>query len=321
MPLDPATLRFCSLLRHDLERMAERADERIARGHETEFDPVSGLALVQTRHGDPIARLYGEVLATYMSRDRILRWAWAGRSEAALPMHGDLVFRTGHARGVPQLAMSVVADLDVAEATTLVQLGALVARAEGVHPRTVGADIEYIGLFERARPTESAPAPEHRYSLPPAPSVVSHARSVAPGPVDRRVSGAWSNLGPAGTSNSARPPNTESAAARPQEPMRAHVLPVANLVLAELTQRVPGYRQGLFQLTVDPAELKKPAMHLAVLDASGVLRAMDVPASLVEAAVTMVLAVRRENNGTWMKLAVRITPKPDGGATLHVDVS
>ena len=62
-------------------------------------------------------------------------------------------------------------------------------------------------------------------------------------------------------------------------------------------------------------------MQLVVIDAAGILRALDPPADVVEAAATMVEEDRREGNGQWRKLSARITPKPDGGATLHVDVT
>ena len=53
----------------------------------------------------------------------------------------------------------------------------------------------------------------------------------------------------------------------------------------------------------------------------GILRALDPPVDVVEAAVSMVEADRREGNVHWRKLSARITPKADGGATLHVDVT
>ena len=135
-----------------------------------EFDTVSRIATFQTRRGDVVARLYGEVLATYAPDDRILRWAWAGRSSSAAPTHGDVVFREGQARGVPQLTMSVVGDLELEDAKALVELGALVARAEAVHERMAGGEIELLGLFDRPRPSESVElARESRFSVPPPP--------------------------------------------------------------------------------------------------------------------------------------------------------
>src|SRR5947209_7055469 len=124
MPLDEATRRFAFLLQRDLRRLSERREEHAARGEEMKFDSVTRIAVVQTRRGEAASRLYGEVLATYAPHDRILRWAWAGRSSSAPATHGDIVFREGQARGVPQLAMSVVGDLDLEDAKTLVQLGA-----------------------------------------------------------------------------------------------------------------------------------------------------------------------------------------------------
>src|SRR6478736_2639940 len=131
MPLDEATRRFAFLLQRDLRRIEERREERAARGEVVRFDSISRIAVMQTRRGESVARLFGEILATYAPHDRILRWAWAGRSSSAPPTHGDVVFREGQSRGVPQLSMSVVGDLDLDEARTLLKLGALVARAEG----------------------------------------------------------------------------------------------------------------------------------------------------------------------------------------------
>src|SRR3954447_19044484 len=137
MALDEATRRFSFLLQRDLRRMAERREEQIARGEDVKFDSISRIAIVQARTGESVARLHGEILATYTPYDRILRWAWAGRAPSAPSTHGDVVFREGQARGVPQLAMSVVGDLDYEEAAMLVKLGALVARAEAVHERKI----------------------------------------------------------------------------------------------------------------------------------------------------------------------------------------
>ncbi len=103
MPLDEATRRFSYLLQRDLRRMATLRDEQDARGEEIKFDSVTRIAVVQTKRGDAVSRLHGEVLATYTPYDRILRWAWAGRSPSAPSTYGDVVFREGQARGVPQL--------------------------------------------------------------------------------------------------------------------------------------------------------------------------------------------------------------------------
>jgi hypothetical protein len=355
MPLDEATRRFAFLLQRDLRRMTERRQEQAARGDEMKFDSVSRIAIVQARGGGPVTRLHGEVLATYAPYDRILRWGWAGRAPSASPTHGDVIFREGQARGVPQLAMSVVGDLDYEDAATLVKLGALVARAEAVHERKVSTDVQFIGLFERSRPAENAEAPESRFSVPPPPT--ERAPSQPPGPVPRayrsippirevfepRTHGSrppvdaagaatsWSNLGAAGTSSSASsaPPAQRSSSSIPvakklREPSRALFLPVANAALAALTRGSKGYLQGLFVLTLDTEgrgnEPRRLMVQLVVIDLAGILRALDPPVDVIEAAASMVEADRREGNGTWRKLSARITPKPNGGATLHVDV-
>jgi hypothetical protein len=68
-------------------------------------------------------------------------------------------------------------------------------------------------------------------------------------------------------------------------------------------------------MTVDSeAPTRHLVVQLVVVDASGLLSALDPPVELVEAAAAM------SRDARWRKLTARITPKPDGGATLHVDV-
>jgi hypothetical protein len=359
MPLDEATRRFSFLLQGDLRRLTSVREEQAARGEEIKFDSVSRIAIVETRRGEAVARLHGEILATYTPYDRILRWAWAGRSPSAPLTHGDVVFREGQARGVPQLAMSVVGDLSEEDAATLVKLGALVARAEGLHDRKVGPDTEFIGLFDRSRPAENTDATENRFSVPPPPAAD---KSQPPGPPPRAYrsippireifeprthgsrppvvpaggSTSWSNLGAAGASPSTppsaavTPPAGTSSSQMPvakklREPSRALFLPVANAALAALARGSKGYLQGLFVLTLDTegrgTEPRRLMVQLVVVDTAGILRALDPPADVIEAAASMVAADRREGNGSWRKLSARITPKANGGATLHVDVS
>jgi len=360
MPLDEATRRFAFLLQRDLRRISERREEHAARGEQLEFDSVSRMAILQSRRGEAVARYYGEVLATYAPDDRILRWAWAGRSSSAPPTHGDVVFREGQARGVPQLSMSVVGDLDHEDAKQLVKLGALVARADGVHELKVGAEIEFVGIFDRPRPSEAVEqARESRFSVPPPPAVEKPAapdpkgppprayRSippireifeprtgsspprampsslppVAPSPSPSRAPAAAS---PRAGSSAPAPAPAAGANKKLREPSRELFLPVASTALAALSKS-KGYLQGLFVVTLDgepsATETRRIVVQLVVIDTAGILRALDPAADLVEAAATMVEADRREGNGHWRKLSARITPKPDGGATLHVDVT
>ena len=372
MPLDEATRRFAFLLQRDLRRISERREEHAARGEQLEFDSVSRMAILQSKRGEAVARYYGEVLATYAPEDRILRWAWAGRSSSASPTHGDIVFREGQARGVPQLSMSVVGDLDKEDAKALVKLGALVARAEGIHELKAGSEIEFVGIFDRPRPSDAVePARESRFSVPPPPPVIEKPgdRKAPPGrayrsippireifeprtgsspprtmssasagaasakasssgpPPPPPVSSLHSSLppvAPARGGSSAPPPAAGAANKKLREPSRELFLPVANAALAALA-RSKGYLQGLFVVTLDgePSSTgtRRIVVQLVVVDAAGILRALDPAADLVEAAAAMVEADRREGNGHWRKLSARITPKPDGGATLHVDVT
>ena len=333
MPLDEATRRFTFLLQGDLRRLADKRDEHAARGEAMKFDSVTRIATLETRRGESLARLYGEVLATFTPYDRILRWGWAGRASSASVTHGDVIFREGQARGVPQLAMSVVGDLDGEEASTLVKLGALVARAEAVHERSVGSDVEYIGLFDRPSPAEDAAS---RFSVPP-PPVIERAQSSMPPPprayrsippireiYEPRTSGPRHAAvrAPARSSASTIPPAPDAAVKTLREPSRALFLPVANAALAALTRGSKGYLQGLFVLTLDTEArgTRRLMVQLVVVDAAGILRALDPPLDVIEAAAALVEADRLEGNGTWRKLSARITPKPDGGATLRVDV-
>jgi hypothetical protein len=310
MPLDEATRRFAFLMQRDVRQLVER-DE--ARGDAVTYDPISRIVARSGGRGEPF-RFYGERLALYSPRDRIFRWAWAGSSSSS--SHVELVFREGQSRGVPQLTQSIVADIGENEAMLLVRLGALVANAEGVHVETRESEIELIGLFDRTRPIDgpskfSVPPPEAAPKPAPAPRYIPH-RSLPP---VREV------FEPRHTSSRPPPP----AAPRPakiREPSRSLFLPVAQAVLATLATTVPDYRQALFVLSVtgDATGKRRLIVGLVVLDAEGLLRALDPAESLVEDAARLVDADREDGNGPWRKLSARITPKPDGGATLHVDV-
>ena len=250
--------------------------------------------------------------------------------------------------------MSVVGDLELEEAKTLVELGALVARAEAVHERMASGEIELLGLFERPRPSDIVElARESRFSVPPPPvggegrrHEGASAARVPIDPADPRGVRAADRLEPAArgddvfeaaersTATAAHAPRVTIASAacrrkKLREPSRALFLPVANAALAALARGSKGYLQGLFVLTLDhrASDPKRPiatkrrvVVQLVVVDVAGILRALDPAVDVVEAAVAMVEADRREGNGEWRKLSARITPKRDGGATLHVDV-
>jgi hypothetical protein len=250
--------------------------------------------------------------------------------------------------------MSVVGELDLEDATMLVRLGALVARADSVHERAApSGEIEFVGIFDRPRPSESTEAGrESRYSVPPPPApdrsaepkpagVARAYRSVPPiqeifeprsGAGATRGEGAGSSAPKARSSGgwSPRLPGESSPPAPRtlQEPSRALFLPVANAALLALARHGKSYLQALFVVTLDrasherdPARPSRLVVQLVIIDGAGILRALDPPAEVVEAAAEMVEADRREGNGHWRKLSARITPKPDGGASLHVDVT
>ncbi len=330
MPLDEATRRFAFLLQKEARRLSHRKSVRGATADEVLWDSVSRIATVRTPGGEIAAKLYGEVLATYAPEDRILRWAWVGRPPSTQPTHGDVVVREGQARGVPQLAMSVVGDLEQEEAESLVRLGAVLARAEGIYERRLGVDVQYIGLFERSRPAISEPG---HMSIPPPPTRPKSEPPPPARPAYRSLPPIREIFEPRASHGSSRPPPDASSSSRPasalrpiREPSRTIFLPVANAALAALEVGSKGYLQGLFVVTVDQEgrggdSKRRVVVQLVVVDVAGTLRALDPPESLIEAVVTMIEADRRDGNGAWRKLSARITPKPNGGATLNVDVT
>lgn len=299
MPLDESSRRFAFLLQRDLRRIEDRARARKDRGEEVRYDAVSRVATWENRRGDVVGRWYGEALASYNARDRILRWAWAFRSTTEGGTHAELVFKEGQAKSVPQLSMSVVNDVTDEEAMTLARLGAVAARADDVHVKDKEGDedsVEVIGLFESSRPSDRLRvASANRISVPP-PPVAPSSPTPTPRPAHRSL-----------------PPVTELYEPRNE---RTQLVPIANMAIAWCGQRSPGFQQGLLVMTVDDDSRRGRhlVVQLVVIDVEGQLRALDPPVELVEAAAAMSIDAR------WRKLAARITPKPDGGATLHVDV-
>jgi hypothetical protein len=320
MPLDESSRRFAFLLQRDLRRIEDRARVRKDRGEEVRYDAVSRVATWENRRGDVVARWYGESLATYNARDRILRWSWAFRSTTEGGTHAELVFKEGQSRSVPQLSMSVVNDVTHEEAMMLARLGAVAARAEDVHVQAKEGDedsVEVIGLFESSRPSDRLKIPSvNRISVPP-PPVAPSKPTPTPRAAHRTLPPITEVYEPRSTSKAPglvrdEPPDTPLS----QPPAREQLLPIANMAIVWCGQRSPGFRQGLLVVTVDadPRRGRHLVVQLVVIDVEGELRALDPPVELVEAAVEMSADAR------WRKLTARITPKPDGGATLHVDV-
>jgi hypothetical protein len=328
MPLDESSRRFAFLLQRDLRRIEDRERARRDRGDEVRYDAVSRVATWETRRGDVVGRWYGESLATYNARDRILRWSWAFRATTEGGTHAELVFKEGQSKGVPQLSMSVVNDVTEEEAMTLARLGAVAARADGIHVQKKEGDedsLELIGLFESSRPSDRLKVPSaNRISVPPPPVAPSRPtptpraahRSLPP--VTELYEPRGSNRPglardePVDTPRSAPPP---SAAEDAPPPTRDRLVPLANMAIVWCGQRSPGFLQGLLVMTVDnDARGRHLVVQLVVLDAHGHLNALDPPLELVEAAVAL------SGDARWRKLTARITPKQDGGATLHVDV-
>ena len=301
MPLDEATHRFAFLMQRDLRKLTDRERDQERRGESISYDTVSRVATFETRGGEVTGRHYGAMLATYNPDERIFRWAWtaSAKTNTGFATHAENIFREGQSRGVPQLAMSVINDISVEEALTLAQLGALVARANALHVRAAEDAFEYVGLFDRPRPTESI-ADDSRFSVPPL-------RTSQKMPPIREV---WEPR------NSSSPPPA-GVAPKIREPARALFLPVANLALASLASSVPGFQQALLVTTIEGDRVD---VQLVALDAMGILRALEPRAELLAEAQRMVDDDRKEGNTAWRRLSARITPKQDGGATLAVDV-
>lgn len=323
MPLDESSRRFAFLLQRDLRRIEDRERSRRDRGEEVRYDAVSRVATWETRRGDVVGRWYGESIATFNARDRIFRWSWAFRATTEGGTHAELVFKEGQSKGVPQLSMSVVNDVTAEEAMILARLGAVAARADGIHVQKKEGDedsVEVIGLFESSRPSDHLRiSSANRISVPPPPVAVAPS---LPTPTPRA---AYRSLPPITElyepRHSSRPPAgivrdepVDTPLSEP--PARERLLPIANMAIVWCGQRSPGFRQGLLVMTVDadPRRGRHLVVQLVVIDVEGQLHALDPPVELVEAGAAMSVDAR------WRKLTARITPKTDGGATLHVDV-
>jgi len=286
MPLDEATLQLELGLERELRVVREREVTRHDRGEVVLWDPVTRMVTWESRRGEVIGRWYGEVVASYVPRDRILRWSWAGRPSTAAASHAEAISREGGERGVSQLAMSIVAELSEDDAAQLARLGVIVVRGQGLHIERGDTDIELVGLFDSPRPREVEPA-AGQFSVPPP---VVALRSTPP-------------------ARATVPP------IKIREPARAIFVPVATGVLSTLAKTAPAYRQAIFVITLDPLHVS-----LTIVDGVGNLRSLDASQSLIDATSRMVAADRADGNGPWKKLTARIIPKPDGGASLAVDV-
>jgi hypothetical protein len=328
MPLDEATRRSIFIHQHEVKRLVERERARVERGEEVHYDTGSRMATWETRLGEIIGRWYGEIVASYLVRDRILRWAWAGRSSVSSVTHAEVVAREGQARGVPQLTMSIVGELDEEEASMLARLGVLVAGGAGMKIERGEEEITFVGLFDSPRPRDGEILDPSRYSVPPPPVTRSSAPPPRPPsnppaayrsmPPIREIYGPRSARG---TRSTPPPPPPREV----REPARSILLPVATGVLNVLARSVPGFQQALFVITVDreaplASERQGLGVFLVANESSSQLRAVDLPTDLVEAAARLVDADRNDGNGPWRKLSARIVPKADGGATLQVDV-
>lgn len=372
MPLDEATKRFLLMLQGDLARLQATDLAHESRGEKLRYDSVSRFGTYEARTGTIARRLYGELLATFERDEKILRWAWVGRpgNNPASATHVDAMFREAQARSISQLTMSVVGDITDDEALDLARLGAVFARAETLHVRDRGDVLEYIGLFERPRPSEET-KPE-RFSVPPPPvapketpkparairsippirEIAAPARpdaraevddgepirpstprdpdrasarparppSVPPGPKPPRDRGEPVKAPSAPPPKAASAPPPKAPSVPPPASRREAVRPVANAALVALAQMCEGYKQALVVLNVEPGsrgEKRRFFVQLVAIDADGLLQSLDPPAPLVDAAAVLL----ESESAPFRKLSARVTPKPDGGATLVVDVA
>jgi hypothetical protein len=284
--MDANARKLAESLGSELAAVRRRAKARADRGEEIRWDPLTRIVTWESRRGEVIGRWYGEIIATYVPRDRIVRWSWAGKSTLS---HAEMIARVGGDQGVAQLAQSVVGDLDEEDAIELVELGIVVAHGQGMLVVRRTSEIELVGLFDSARPREGDAT--RAFSLPP-PETATR-----------------SNSNPPAAARGSRPP------APVREPARAIFVPVAYALLEQLVKTAVGYRQALFVIRPDPLEVS-----LTILDGDGVLRSIDPSRTVTESATRMVAADRADGNGPWRKLSARIVPKADGGARLTVDV-
>jgi hypothetical protein len=326
MPLDEASRHLVTLLDAELRSFGARDDARAERGEEVRFDSVSRMATWESRRGDVIGRWYGEVIASYSPKDRILRWSWAGRTSLAAPSHGEAMASEGQARGISQLAVSIVGDLEEIEAFTLVRLGLVLAKAQGVTVHRLDTEVRFVGLFDSPRPHEGS-SESRRYSVPPPPvapaSLRPPPRPSAPPPAPRvpTLPPIREIFAPRSTPRNL-PSSPPSADKKIREPARPLFVPVATAVLHALAKGAPHFQQALFVLSIaDPEASRVASLTLVAVDAGGALRSVDVSIELVDAASRMIQADREDGNGPWKKLTARVVPKPDGGATLNVDVT
>lgn len=296
VPIDAATRSLVETLGAELGAIRDRAKARAARGEEIRWDALTRMVTWESRRGEVIGRWYGEVIATYVLRDRILKWSWAGKSTAS---HAEVISRAGGDRSVRQLAQSLVADLDEPEALELAELGIVLARGQGMLVVRGTFELELVGLFDSARPRDDAKV---GYSVPP-PQVAHSNPPGRPSP-------------PQVAAHSSPPGRPSFPPGHIREPPRALFVPVANAVLARLAKAASGYKQALFVIRPEPL-----TVSLTVLDGEDLLRSIEAPPAVLDAAARMVAADRADGNGPWRKLSARILPKPDGGATLTVDIT
>jgi hypothetical protein len=291
--MDANARKLAESLGSELAAVRRKAKARAERGEETRWDPLTRIVTWESRRGEVIGRWYGEVVATYVPKDRIVRWSWAGKSTLS---HAEIISRVGAEHGVPQLAHSLVADLDEAQALELVELGIVVAHGQGMLVVRGASELELVGLFDSARPREGESA-TRGFSLPP-PEAKTRSNSNPP-----------TAAAAAAAARGSRPPGPV------REPARAIFVPVAHAVLEHVVKTAAGYKQALFVIRTDPLEVS-----LTILDGDDLLRSLDAPRTVTETATRMVAADRADGNGPWRKLSARIVPKTDGGATLTVDV-
>lgn len=279
MPLEEPTLRLAFLLRDDLAALEARTGVRISRGEYLTLDGAGRLATWHTRTGDVVGRHYVERLAVWARKDRMVRWGWVGRGDEG-PLHVEAVEREAHARDAPQLAHSVVGDVDQADAEQLARLGAVLCGAHGFIVQEDEEELRFLGLFDRPRPID-------RFSIPPPPRT------------------------PLFTPRDIRPFAAGAPSPIPAVD-REGIVPVSNAAVARLSAHSPGFQQGLLVVMGGGA----PAtVMLVTVDLQGMLALVEPGTALVDAARAL------SSSAAFQRITARIVPKPDGGASLHVDIT
>lgn len=294
MALGGAFRRLAVLHEPDVTRMRERFTGRVSGHDAVQHSPTERLVTF-SRCGQPLWTARAEPMARFAADMGLLRWWWHGKLGAARSRLDDIV-AAGQRFGVEELVKDSVQTETLAGSDAVCSVAAHLAGAEGLLRLEKEGEWAFFALYDAGGARITIPAPALRStSSPPA----SHpSRSLPPAPV-----------APA-------PPRL------PAEPPRELVSPVAVEAMSVAQAALPqGFRQALLTVIVDAqAEKARLFVHLAALDSSGDLVALDPSQRLFDAVVAMVSEQRRRGGADLRKLVLRLR-STDRGASVDVIVS